>query len=266
MFTDLAGRLADRYTVVSYDQRGHSRSPLDGEPQDLPPSVHADDAAALLRAVGDEPAYVYGSSGGGTIGLELVARHPELVRRLVAHEAARGASSRCRALARRVRRHRRDLPDRGRLPRDGQARSRRRRRRRAEVQRGDGEGGADAGEPGDGRTDDGHLRPVPRARAAADRRTPTRHRRSSRRFLADRQRRRRDLGRAARAPPQSRSPSASGSRWRTSQAPTAVGARIRRSLPTVWTISFGRNPPRMSKTGGSLRPPRTSNRNEGDRR
>lgn len=87
IFTDLAGRLADLYTVVSYDQRGHSRSPLDGEPQDLPPSVHADDAAALLRAVSDEPAYVYGSSGGGTIGLELVARHPELVRRLVAHEA-----------------------------------------------------------------------------------------------------------------------------------------------------------------------------------
>ena len=87
IFTDLAGRLADRYTVVSYDQRGHSRSPLDGEPEDLPPAVHADDAAALLAAVGGAPAYVYGSSGGGTIGLELVARHPELVRRLVAHEA-----------------------------------------------------------------------------------------------------------------------------------------------------------------------------------
>jgi pimeloyl-ACP methyl ester carboxylesterase len=29
---------------------------------------------------------VYGNSGGGTIGLELVTRHPELVRTLVAHE------------------------------------------------------------------------------------------------------------------------------------------------------------------------------------
>ena len=88
MFTDLAGRLADRYTVVTYDQRGHSRSPLEGEPEDIPISLHADDAAAILRAVEGEPAYVYGNSGGGTIGLELVARHPDLVRTLVSHEAA----------------------------------------------------------------------------------------------------------------------------------------------------------------------------------
>jgi pimeloyl-ACP methyl ester carboxylesterase len=87
MFADLAGRLADRYTVATYDQRGHSRSTLDGRPEDIPVSLHADDAAAILAAVGDEPAYVYGSSGGGTIGLELVARRPDLVRTLVAHEA-----------------------------------------------------------------------------------------------------------------------------------------------------------------------------------
>ncbi len=86
MFTDLAGRLADRYTVVSYDQRGHSRSTLDGEPEDIPVALHADDAAAVLAAAGEEPAYVYGNSGGATIGLELVARHPDLVRTLVAHE------------------------------------------------------------------------------------------------------------------------------------------------------------------------------------
>jgi pimeloyl-ACP methyl ester carboxylesterase len=85
MFEDLAGRLADRYTVVSYDQRGHSRSTIEGEPDDIL-AEHADDAAAILRATTDEPAYVYGNSGGGTIGLELVARHPELVRTLVAHE------------------------------------------------------------------------------------------------------------------------------------------------------------------------------------
>jgi pimeloyl-ACP methyl ester carboxylesterase len=87
VFSDLAGRLSDRYRVVSYDQRGHSRSRLDGEPEDIPVSLHAEDAAALLREVGDGPAHVYGSSGGGTIGLELVARNPELVRTLLAHEA-----------------------------------------------------------------------------------------------------------------------------------------------------------------------------------
>jgi pimeloyl-ACP methyl ester carboxylesterase len=86
MFADLGGRLADRYTVVSYDQRGHSRSPLDGEPEDIPVALHADDAAAVLAELADEPAYVYGNSGGATIGLDLVARRPELVRTLVAHE------------------------------------------------------------------------------------------------------------------------------------------------------------------------------------
>src|SRR6266516_6099150 len=86
MFTDLAGRLADRYTAVAYDPRGHSRSRLDGEPEDIPVALQADDAAAILGAVGDEPAYVYGNSGGATIGLELVARRPDLVRTLVAHE------------------------------------------------------------------------------------------------------------------------------------------------------------------------------------
>ena len=85
MFDDLGGRLADRYTVVSYDQRGHSRSTLEGEPGDIL-SAHAEDAAAILQATADEPAYVYGTSGGGTIGLELVAKHSELVRTLVAHE------------------------------------------------------------------------------------------------------------------------------------------------------------------------------------
>jgi pimeloyl-ACP methyl ester carboxylesterase len=86
LFTDLGGRLADRYTVVAYDQRGHSRSDLEGAPEGIPVSLHAEDAAAVLRAVGSGPAYVYGNSGGGTIGLELVARHSDLVRTLVAHE------------------------------------------------------------------------------------------------------------------------------------------------------------------------------------
>jgi pimeloyl-ACP methyl ester carboxylesterase len=87
MFADLARRLAHRYTVVSYDQRGHSRSPLEGEPTELTPGVHAEDAAAIIRELSpEEPASVYGVSGGGTIGLALVEAHPELVRVLVAAE------------------------------------------------------------------------------------------------------------------------------------------------------------------------------------
>jgi pimeloyl-ACP methyl ester carboxylesterase len=40
----------------------------------------------LLLALGDEPAFVFGSSGGAVIGLALVERYPHLVRTLVAHE------------------------------------------------------------------------------------------------------------------------------------------------------------------------------------
>ena len=85
-FAPIRGVLSDRYTVVTYDPRGLSRSPLDGEPQDTTVETFADDAHRLLAAVGTEPAYVLGSSGGALVGLELVSRHPEQVRALVAHE------------------------------------------------------------------------------------------------------------------------------------------------------------------------------------
>ncbi len=87
-FAPIRDLLADRYTVVTYDPRGLSRSPFDGEPQDTTVQTFADDAHRLLAAVGNEPAYVLGSSssGGGLVGLELVADHPEQVQALVAHE------------------------------------------------------------------------------------------------------------------------------------------------------------------------------------
>jgi pimeloyl-ACP methyl ester carboxylesterase len=86
MFTALAELLADRYTVVTYDPRGHSRSAIDGPGEDVTVAQHADDAARLIDEVRGEPAYVLGSSGGGTIGLELITRHPDKVRTLVVHE------------------------------------------------------------------------------------------------------------------------------------------------------------------------------------
>jgi pimeloyl-ACP methyl ester carboxylesterase len=86
MFAGMARLLADRYTVVSYDPRGHSRSTAENAAEDVSVESHADDAAALIDAMGTEPAYVMGSSGGGTIGLALVARHPDKVRAFLAHE------------------------------------------------------------------------------------------------------------------------------------------------------------------------------------
>jgi pimeloyl-ACP methyl ester carboxylesterase len=85
-FAGLAEILAERYTVVTYDPRGNSRSTFDGPPRDWRADVHADDARRLLAAVGPEPADVLASSSGALVGLELVARFPEQVHTLVAHE------------------------------------------------------------------------------------------------------------------------------------------------------------------------------------
>jgi pimeloyl-ACP methyl ester carboxylesterase len=85
-FAPIRDALSDRYTVVTYDPRGLSRSPFDGGPQDTTVQTFADDAHQLLAAIGTEPTYVFGDSSGALVGLELVSQHPEQVRVLVAHE------------------------------------------------------------------------------------------------------------------------------------------------------------------------------------
>jgi pimeloyl-ACP methyl ester carboxylesterase len=82
----LARALADRFTVITYDRRGLSRSSVEAPVENLRLEVHTDDAHRLLQSFGPEPAWVFGSSMGALIGIDLVARHPEQVRLLVAHE------------------------------------------------------------------------------------------------------------------------------------------------------------------------------------
>ncbi|GGT01308.1 alpha/beta fold hydrolase [Nonomuraea spiralis] len=85
-FAPLAEELAGEYTVVTHDPRGVSGSTLDDPGQDSTPALRAEDALALIDALGAESADVVGSSGGAVTGLALVARHPTRVRTLVAHE------------------------------------------------------------------------------------------------------------------------------------------------------------------------------------
>jgi pimeloyl-ACP methyl ester carboxylesterase len=83
----MVGQLAAEYTVVAYDPRGNSRSRYDGDATDECIEQSAEDALALIDAVGGpEPAYVFGSSSGAITGLELITRYPDRVRMLVAHE------------------------------------------------------------------------------------------------------------------------------------------------------------------------------------
>ncbi|OMI86301.1 hypothetical protein BSZ07_29065 [Streptomyces sp. M1013] len=85
-FTALATLLAADFTVVSYDPRGILRSTLSDPDQPAPPELVADDVRRLIAELDAGPAHVFGNSGGATTGLALLARHPDAVRSLVAHE------------------------------------------------------------------------------------------------------------------------------------------------------------------------------------
>lgn len=84
-FTTLAGHFRDR-TVVTYDPRGIGRSERTDAAKESTAEQHADDVHRLISALDLGPVDIFGSSGGAVTGLALVARHPEQVRTLVAHE------------------------------------------------------------------------------------------------------------------------------------------------------------------------------------
>jgi len=80
----VAERLED-FTVVTYDRRGTLRSGRDDWPGGGS-AQHADDAAALLRALQLDEVTVFGSSSAGIVALQLALRHPTLVRRALVFE------------------------------------------------------------------------------------------------------------------------------------------------------------------------------------
>ncbi len=69
-------RLGVRFRCITYDCRGHTRSTRGTEPES--PDTHADDAAALISALGVRPVVV-GSSGGARIAVALARRYPEML-------------------------------------------------------------------------------------------------------------------------------------------------------------------------------------------
>jgi pimeloyl-ACP methyl ester carboxylesterase len=85
-FTGAADLLADEFTVVTYDRRGNSRSPRPSGWTTTSVSEQADDAAALIEALGLSQVAVFGASAGGPIALDLMIRHPRLVRARILQE------------------------------------------------------------------------------------------------------------------------------------------------------------------------------------
>ncbi|HEU5279668.1 MAG TPA: alpha/beta hydrolase [Gaiellaceae bacterium] len=81
LWLDAARELARHGRTIVYDRRGFSRSE---RPDPLVSDVHqhADDAAALIDALGAAPAIVIGRSQGGEIAVDLALRYPDRVRAL----------------------------------------------------------------------------------------------------------------------------------------------------------------------------------------
>src|SRR5712691_13464171 len=87
-YDGVAERLASDFRVLTYDRRGWSRStrPLGWLKTSI--EEQADDAAWLLRATGNAPAIVFGSSSAGLTALDLLIRHPEAVKGAILHESS----------------------------------------------------------------------------------------------------------------------------------------------------------------------------------
>jgi pimeloyl-ACP methyl ester carboxylesterase len=108
-FVTLAGHFPDR-TVVTYDPRGVERSTKADPTSESTPEQHADDLhrviAKVMTDLDASPVDLFASSGGAVNALALVAKHPEQVRTLVAHEPPlasilpdrEGALAACRAI------------------------------------------------------------------------------------------------------------------------------------------------------------------------
>jgi pimeloyl-ACP methyl ester carboxylesterase len=84
-FGTLSKHFGDR-TIITYDPRGSERSTKPDMTSPSTPEEHADDLHRIIAELGAGPVDMFASSGGATNALALVAKHPEDVRVLVAHE------------------------------------------------------------------------------------------------------------------------------------------------------------------------------------
>lgn len=75
------GILASTYQVYTYDHRGIGHSSDTNDTHTIP--MYANDAAALISALGYDRMHVYGASMGSSTAQQLVIDHPERVHKLI---------------------------------------------------------------------------------------------------------------------------------------------------------------------------------------
>lgn len=87
VFKPLADNLSKRFTVVTYDRRGFSRSLLRGaQDYEARLSTDAEDVKALIDHLSNDPAIIFGSSSGAIVALVILQAYPSKVRTVIAHE------------------------------------------------------------------------------------------------------------------------------------------------------------------------------------
>lgn len=82
VFAPMTSSLSNRFTTVAVDQRGHGRS--DKPETGYEANDYADDIAALIRTLDLGPAILVGHSLGSRNAVTAAARHPDLVRSVIA--------------------------------------------------------------------------------------------------------------------------------------------------------------------------------------
>ncbi|MEU3981009.1 alpha/beta fold hydrolase [Streptomyces sp. NPDC026672] len=87
-FGPVTERLAERFTVVTYDPLGLAHGRLGPPVPEQRVADWSEGARQVLEAVlpADGAAYVFGTSSGGIAALDLAVRHPERLAHVVAHE------------------------------------------------------------------------------------------------------------------------------------------------------------------------------------
>ena len=85
LWDDTAKAYAQRFQVISFDNRGTGQSDHPRDPEQYTMRTLAEDAVALLDALEIESAHVSGLSLGSAVAQELAINHPGKVRSLQLH-------------------------------------------------------------------------------------------------------------------------------------------------------------------------------------
>ncbi|KAH7369365.1 Alpha/Beta hydrolase protein [Plectosphaerella cucumerina] len=85
-FNAIIAALSDKFTGVTFDRRQMSASQVKVNKR-LSPPQQARDIRAIIKAMGFDKAIIFGSSAGGLFALQFANDFPEMVDRLISHEA-----------------------------------------------------------------------------------------------------------------------------------------------------------------------------------